>query len=198
MGWFGGKKGHSQHARMVAAERCLSQRPAEILLPRASPASPASPALLREREAKEKTEKGNVRGGRKKIWVQHDGRAVDSLCHQVMWAGPGLWHGVKPLRSHRESRCSCLFHSFFFLSFFKWPLRVLGAVALNTSPAESRGPAYSHWAPMGSSRFLEVPQECSKQQHYRTSRARNIGCGKQEWFLNIKLGWDNMYVMEKP
>lgn len=61
MGWFGGKKGHSQHARMAAVERRLLQRPAEILLPRASPAPPASLELLREREAKEKTEKGSVR-----------------------------------------------------------------------------------------------------------------------------------------
>lgn len=67
MGWFGDKKGHSQHASMGAAGKCLLQRPAEILLPRASPAPPVSPALLREREAREKIEKGSVKGGRKKI-----------------------------------------------------------------------------------------------------------------------------------
>lgn len=44
------------------------QRAAEILLPRGKfscPASPASPALLRERLAREKTEKGSVREGEK-------------------------------------------------------------------------------------------------------------------------------------
>lgn len=63
-----------------------------ILLTRASPAPPASPVLLRERDAKEKTENGSVRGGRKKNsecsmteeqWIA----CVIRSCEQVLGCG---------------------------------------------------------------------------------------------------------------
>lgn len=101
---------------------------------------------------------------------------------------PVLLHSVTVQRSHRESRCTCLSCSdFLSSSFFKWPQCVFGTVALGTSPAGLSHPAYPHWAPTGSSKFPELPQECCKQQCYSDSRTRSIGYGKTERFLSIKL-----------
>lgn len=103
------------------------------------------------------------------------------------WAGP--WavahhHGrEKPLGEQMQLSVPL----WLFSSFFKWPQCVLGTVALNTSPAEPSGPAYPCWAPMDSSKFLELPQECSKQQRYSISRVRSVGSAKLEWLLSIKL-----------
>lgn len=92
--------------------------------------------------------KGQCQGREKNIWVQHDRRAVDSLCHQVMWAGPGLCCGVMALKSHRRA-AAAVCPTLFFPFFFQMTSVCAGHSGLKYLLAEPKGSACSHWAPMG-------------------------------------------------